>query len=477
MPEPEPIAKAELFARLPRPWPDESLPRQIAAHLAASRQCVVALDDDPTGTQTVHDVWVVTHWRVDDLRRALAAGEPAMYVLTNTRSLPLGEAQARVSEIAKNLLVAAREVNRPLIVVSRSDSTLRGHFPGETDALARALGDPPFDGVCLIPFFAEGGRYTVEDVHWVEQGGKLVPAAQSAYARDAVFGYRASHLPAWVEEKAGGRIRAAQVVSLSLELIRGGGPEAVAARLRRVTGGQVVVVNAADDQDLNVFVRGVQLAEGKRFLFRTAASFVRAAAGLAATPLLTAQGLLGQRPAGGGLTVFGSHVPMSSAQLAAARQLPLLEAVELRVPDVLQATQRRTAVAEAARRLNAALAEGRDAVVFTSRELARGADPAADLSISQAVSAALMETVGLVHTEPRYIIGKGGITSSDLAVHGLGMRAARVLGQVLPGVPVWQSGAGSRWPGLPLIVFPGNVGHEQSVADLITGFRAASMRR
>ena len=106
--------------------------------------------------------------------------------------------------------------------ISRSDSTLRGHFPEEVDALADAMqtrGQP-----CLIiPCFFEGGRYTVNDVHYVAEGDVLIPAARTAYAADAVFGFRHSNLKNWVEEKTKGRIRREQVTSISIEDLRLGG--------------------------------------------------------------------------------------------------------------------------------------------------------------------------------------------------------------------------------------------------------------
>ena len=56
------------------------------------------------------------------------------------------------------------------------------------------------------------------------------------------------------------------------------------------------------------------------------------------------------------------------------------------------------------------------------------------------------------------MVSKGGITSSVLATDALNVRRAQVLGQILPGVPVWQLGPEARYPGMPYVVFPGNVG-------------------
>jgi uncharacterized protein YgbK (DUF1537 family) len=471
--EPEPVTRQALLASLPPIWPGPTLREQIAAGLAATHACVVTLDDDPTGTQTAHDCWVVTRWEVDDLRAALAAGEPVMYVLTNSRALPLTEAQAVNRAVARNLAVAARDTGRPLHVVSRSDSTLRGHFPGEVDALAAALeeaGADPFDGVCLIPYFGEAGRLTVGDVQWVDLGGQMLPAARTPFARDPVFGYRASRLPEWIEEKTSGRVRAADVTSIAIETLRKQGPEGAAEALRRARG-HTVVVNAAHDRDLEVFVCGLRQveAEGMRFLFRSAAPFVKVAAGLPDRDLMPPRTLTQGRPSHAGLIVCGSYVPQSTVQVKALLRVDGVEGIELAVADVLNDPSRESTVKRAAHRADEALGAGRHALVYTSREVARGRSPAESLSITQRVAGALVDCVRQIRHEPCFVLAKGGITSSELATRALGVRAARVLGQVQPGVPVWRLGPGSRWQDTPFIVYPGNVGEEQSLADLVRG--------
>ena len=175
---------------------------------------------------------------------------------------------------------------RDYTVISRSDSTLRGHFPLETDVLAEALGES--EAVCLvIPYFLEGGRWTVDDVHYVVDGDTWTPAAETPFAKDAVFGFQSSHLRQWVEEKTNGVHPAETVGSISLETIRSG-PDAVTDQLMSFPAGSVGIINALTMRDIEVVVAAILDAEaqGKRFLYRTAASFVRARAGLANKPLL-----------------------------------------------------------------------------------------------------------------------------------------------------------------------------------------------
>jgi hypothetical protein len=193
------VLQAALFTTLPHEWPEDLLP-EISSAVQRSGEKVVVLDDDPTGTQTVHNVPVLTEWPVEALQAELESRSTTFYLLTNSRSLPLEEAQALNREIGQNLLEASRQTGHKFVVISRSDSTLRGHFPGEVQALDGALGGG-YDSWLIILFFEEGGRYTINDIHYVQEGDWLVPAGQTEFARDASFGYHASNLREWVAEK------------------------------------------------------------------------------------------------------------------------------------------------------------------------------------------------------------------------------------------------------------------------------------
>ncbi|MHB0876216.1 MAG: four-carbon acid sugar kinase family protein [Anaerolineae bacterium] len=464
---------AEAMASLPPQWPDDGLRAEIRRRLEATATTVVVVDDDPTGTQTVHDVPILTTWGEAELAAEIRTGEPAFYVLSNSRSLAPRPAQDLARTLGANL-AAARSAGRAVAPISRSDSTLRGHYPAETDALADGLGMRP-DGVIIAPYFREGGRYTIGDVHYVLEGERLVPAADTESARDHAFGYRHSNLRRWVEEKSRGRWRASDVASLPLDLIRGGGPDAVAGVLATVHGGRPVVVNAACDRDLEVVVMGLLAAEeaGKRFLCRTAASFAKVRAGIADRGLLAASELLGEAPdAGGGLIVVGSYVPRSTRQLQALLASGHWQQIELPVPRLLDAALAEAALAEARQQLARHLTAGHDVVLFTSRRLETGATAEESLAVGCAVSRALVSLVAGLERAPRFLIAKGGITSSDVATAGLGVRRALVLGQIAPGVPVWRLGPESRFPGLPYVVFPGNVGSDATLAEVATSLSA-----
>lgn len=444
---------------------------EIRAGNASSGRKLVVLDDDPTGTQTVHGVPVLTTWSVEDLTWALTQPSSTFYVLTNSRSIPEDEAVSMNREIAFNLSAAAETTGTQFVAASRSDSTLRGHYPAETDALQESLGGP-FDGVILCPCYLEAGRLTVDDIHWVRQDGRLVPAGQTEFARDASFGYSSSNLRDWVEEKTAGRVPASEVVSVGLAEIRSGGPQHVAEVLRGVSGGCPVVVNAVTYADLEVFVLGLLAAEesGKRFIYRTGPSFVRTRGGISEKGPLSAEELYRRRPRRGhGLVLVGSHVAMTTRQLEHALALDGVRAVELSVPKLLDSEEREGELDRAVLEVNEGLREA-EVVVYTSREVVRGGAGQTGFEVGRSVSDALVEVMRRVDRESplAFVVAKGGITSSDIGTKGLDVRRAEVAGQMLPGIiSVWILPEDSPFPGLPYVIFAGNVGEPDSLARVI----------
>ena len=464
------INKKDLFRDLPPEWPEDLLPL-IREQVGATRRKVAVLDDDPTGTQTVHNTPVLTDWSVEALQAELLSELPAFYILTNSRSLTLSAAQALNAEIGRNLIEAGKRVSRDFVVVSRSDSTLRGHFPGEVEALAHGLGKD-FNGWIIIPFFLEGGRYTIGDTHYVEEGEWLIPAAETEFARDSVFGYRSSNLRDWVEEKTGGRISSEDVLSISVEDLRMEGPPGITERLSSLRRSKICVVNAAGYRDVEVFVKGLldTEAQGRRFLYRSAASFVRVRAGISPRPLLSSADL--DLPnQGGGLTLVGSYVPKTTRQLQKLLALPHMEGIEMDVEELLNGDRSSAEIDRVLRTAESLLQSEKDVVIYTSRRLMTAGHAEGDLSIGSRVSDALITTLQRISAKLRYLIAKGGITASDVATKGLNVRRALVLGQILPGVPVWRLGTESRHAGIPYVVFPGNVGGDEALAETVQALR------
>jgi uncharacterized protein YgbK (DUF1537 family) len=453
--------------------------RRIRRALGEAGRRIAVLDDDPTGSQTVHDVGVVTVFGPEEIAAGLSPAGATCFILTNTRSLPESDAVELNTRIGRVLFELAARLDVPIEVVSRSDSTLRGHVNAEVralDTVRREVTGRGFDGVLMVPAYFEAGRFTAGNVHWARVGAEVLPAGETEFARDATFGYAASDLREFVAEKSGGTIQPGDVLTVTLDDIRRGGPQRVAEILAGVTGGAFVVVNAVEYADLDVVVLGLLDAEaaGKSFLYRSGPSFVQSLAGLdPKDPLQASEIWPAGHPGGHGLVVVGSHVGLTSRQVAVARQRGGLAEVELDVAAIADSARRDAHVADATRLVVSALAHS-DVLLFTSRSLLRGLDAAESLEIARRVSTAVTRVVRIaLAAKPAWVIAKGGITSHDVAVRGLGIQRATVLGQLLPGlVSVFRPiDAAPEVVGTPYVVFAGNVGDETTLAYVIDLFR------
>ena len=433
-----------------------------------SEKTIVVLDDDPTGTQTCYDVTVLTGWDVELIQEELEKKPSILFILTNSRSLSEPDAIKLATEIGRNLKKAGEKSGREMIVISRSDSTLRGHFPAEVDAVASAL-DMTEAVTVLIPAFLEGGRYTIDDIHYIAEKEELVPVSDTPFARDVVFGYQHADLKKWVEEKTRGRVRASQVSSISIEDIREGGPERVSEKLIACKQGATCIMNAASYRDLEVIAMGLMQAEsaGKKLVYRTSATIVPIRAGLQSGKIYQPQHAVFRV---GHLVIVGSHVPKTSSQLTWLLEQGDYKSIEVNVADILEAEEISSKAEAIVQQTDGWIAGGKNVVIHTSRRLEVGNDPESSLKINALVSDFLVSLVKGLTVRPKFIVAKGGITSSDLATKGLSAQKALILGPVIPGVPVWQMDEKSKFPGIIYVVFPGNVGDEQALLEVCKKF-------
>ncbi|XP_024033468.1 uncharacterized protein LOC18056049 isoform X3 [Citrus clementina] len=387
-----PVLKKEaVLQSLPSEWPLDPID-DIKGLIKKNAKTLIVLDDDPTGTQTVHGIEVLTEWSVASLVEQFRKKPLCFFILTNSRALSSEKASSLITDICRNLRTASNSVeNTEYTVVLRGDSTLRGHFPEEADAAVSVLGE--MDAWIICPFFLQGGRYTIEDIHYVGDLDQLVPAGDTEFAKDASFGFKSSNLREWVEEKTSGRIPASSVASISIQLLRKGGPDAVCERLCSLQKVEELISQSGR------FIRSVEVSVDK--------------------------------------------VAMKSLE---ERQEEIIRAAEM-VDVFLQARK--------------------DTLLITSRVLITGKTPSESLEINLKVSSAMVEIVRRITTRPRYILAKGGITSSDIATKALEAKRAKVVGQALAGVPLWELGPESRHPGVPYVVFPGNVGDNNAVANVV----------
>ncbi len=479
-------AADEVFGTLPPARADDhELRASIRAVRAEDGLALGVADDDPTGSQAVHGVQVVLIPGARAYDEAFRSPAATCFALTNSRSVAEPAAVRLVRRAGQDLAAAAGRNGRRIQLLSRSDSTLRGHVLAEPAALAavqeHVSGHAPA-AVLFAPAFIEAGRVTAADVHWARTAAGLVPVGQTEFARDAQFGYASSDLRDFLAE-AGGTNGCGDVTSISLADIRLGGPDRVRGLLTGLAGpagpaglGRLpwIVVNATEYSDLEAVALGTLLAErdGCRFIFRTGPSFVRALAGLDPRPPLRGRDIPCARPGGHGLIVVGSHVNQTGRQLDAllgADRGGQLAQVELDVAAVLDG---RAGAAEAAGRAAAAALRGGDVLLYTSRLVRSGDGPdglAAGRAVSAALAAAVRRALAAGPSAPAWVIAKGGITAHDVAVAGLGIRRAEVAGQLFGGqvsvlVPADADPAAL---GLPYVVFPGNVGGDGALREAV----------
>ncbi|MEM6590954.1 MAG: four-carbon acid sugar kinase family protein [Cyanobacteria bacterium P01_C01_bin.73] len=427
---------------------------------------IIVLDDDPTGSQTVHSCLLLMRWDVDTLRLGLRDPSPIFFILTNTRALPAKNADQITRDVCQNLKQAiALENLQDYLVVSRSDSTLRGHYPVETDAIAEVLG--PFDAHFLIPAFFEGGRITRDSTHYLKVDGRDVPTHETEFAKDSVFGYSTAYLPDYVAEKTQGQIDASQVERMLLPEIRAG----VLERLMQLTGNVCVAVDGETQADLDRFAQDLltAAAAGKKFLFRSAASILTALAALPSQPVAAAamrQYTRSRRP---GAVIVGSHVKKSTQQLNALLQLPRVAGIEVDVAQLQQAPDLTypNLLRKTLEQAQLAFEADKTPVIYTSREELMFPDIASRLTFGSQVSALLMDIERGLPDDIGFLISKGGITSNDTLSKGLALQTARLLGQILPGVSLVRTPATHpQFPDLPVVLFPGNVGDIDALATV-----------
>ena len=445
--------------------------------LAPAPVKVIVLDDDPTGSQTVHGCPLLLRWDRASLRRGLLHPSPLLFLLTNTRALAPGEATQRVTALASALRLELEDLGiEHWVLVSRGDSTLRGHFPLEVEAIAAVLG--PVDALLLAPAFLPGGRTTVAGVHQLD--GQ--PVHTTAFARDGLFAYRSSYLPDWVAEKSGGRIPADQVALLEAAVLEGPRQELL-ERLAGFESQRCVAVDAERPQHLEALGAAVReltapsaserWGRPRRFLFQSAASLLNGLVPLPPQPLDGA-GLVGLRRRGArgqrlpGLVLVGSHVPLADQQLAVLLADPGCGGVEIPVRQVLEGLDQDPAVLAALERdlaaaLSACLAADRTPVLFTSRGELACASAMERRRLGLALAALMARRAASLAPELGYLISKGGITSHTLLADGLDLEAVELQGQLLPGLSLVLTPVEASVPQLPVVTFPGNLGAADSL--------------
>jgi uncharacterized protein YgbK (DUF1537 family) len=418
---------------------------------------LVVLDDDPTGTQAVAGVPVILACKPAVIAATAATSSTAIHLLTNSRAYPPEQAHELVREAAA---ATVEVLARPRFAL-RGDSTLRAHLLEEYLALCDVAYSSRTPPLLLVPALPAAGRITVGGVHYLVRDGRRVPLHETEYARDPGFVYRDARLLQWAEDRSAGFFQRASGRELYLERVRSGGPRVIAdALLELADAGRaaVCVPDAESLDDLAVIAEGLGLAEGAgaEIVVRSAPTFVGVASGALATERARAPA-----PGAGVLVACGSYVPSTTRQLKKLIDAYPRSLVEVDVV-ALVSGGRKAEIDRAAGEAARLLARDGLAVVATQRERPPGMR---DFASGQRVATGLAEVVGRIEPQPGVVLAKGGITSAVTAKHGLGAQTGVVVGPLLDGVALWHLDISGEK--MPFVVFPGNVGDERTLLEVV----------
>ncbi len=414
----------------------------------------VVLDDDPTGTQAVHDVPVVLRWSPTSLRATLQ-GATTVHLMTNARAMTAAEAEAVTFDAARTAELAAPDVR----LVLRGDSTLRGHLLSEYRGVVRAAfdGDPPV--LMLVPALPAAGRVTRGGVHYAAS----VPVHETEYARDGAFSYRSSRLLEWAQERTGGLLPVDRGVEVSLHELRTRGSDAVLDAIVAAAEQDyaTVVPDVETAEDLEAIAEGARLAyeAGLPLLIRAAPAFAAALTGT------TAHGFVDVPDGDDGLLVVcGSYVERTTEQLERLYEARRISPVEVDLRALLDSPESAAAEARrAAALVDEQLAQKRIAVLATPRDRPPETQ---NLDAGMRIADGLAQVLPAMVRLPGVILAKGGITSHITLTHGLRADRALVVGPIATGVARWRVPIGGRE--LDYLVFPGNVGDQDHLAAVVS---------
>ncbi|MCI6151630.1 MAG: hydroxyacid dehydrogenase [Fusobacterium perfoetens] len=446
----------------------EKINQLLKEELKKFNKTIVVLDDDPTGTQTVNGIHVYCDWKKETLVKAFSRNDKMFFILTNSRSFSEEETTLVHKEIMKNIL----EITKDVIIYSRGDSTLRGHYPLETEILKDEFErktKEKIEGEILCPIFIEGKRVTINKVHYIIENEKLLPVGESEFSKDKTFPYINSDLSKWCEEKTKGKYLADNITSIELDEIRKIDIESIVNKLKNIKEFNKIIVNGTNYYDLKVFTIALLkvLNLNKNFIMRGAASLVKVLSDCPEKKYLKSKDIINTQVENGGLIVVGSHVNKTSRQLEKLLETDI-ERIEFNQHLVFDKNKFEKEIERVKDKAQDYLKVGKDVVIFTKRERVDipGGTKEEQLKIATKISDGLIDIVNKISIRPNFVIAKGGITSSDTATKGLKVKEALVLGQVTAGIPVWLTGNESKYPQMPYIIFPGNVGEDITLKNL-----------
>ncbi|MBN18798.1 MAG: hypothetical protein CL758_04905 [Chloroflexi bacterium] len=469
----ENIKLDQIIERLPDEWHEDLIP-EIIEIIKKESFCLAVIDDDPAGTQAVADVTVMNTWDYDSILELLNLPEKALFFNTNNRTLNQFEAR----EIIKNTIILIEQVSDLLTsnidILYRFDSTLRGHFKLILETHLQET-KSELNGVIFVPYFSEGRRYTINNIQYVTEYDSnkdeeiLIPVSDSEFSKDKNFSYTNSNLINWVSEQLGDIDYIKKIKSISIDDIRKGGPDKIQSILNSLSKDQLCIVNAISMKDIEVVAYSLMKVKknDKKFLYITASSFIRVLLGQKNKPFLNRKSL-NLKSNKGALIVVGSYVEKTNQQLKKLLESSYVFPIQINIENIILKNQKLNLqeIYKIANLIDQNLKLKKNVVIYTNRKFVKLVN-CDSREIGVKILQCLVNIIDNMQIEPNYIICKGSTTADYISKYNFKTSKAKVLGQVVPGVSVWELGLDSSIPYMKFVVFAGNVGDNNSLVEVV----------
>ena len=438
---------------------------------------VIVIDDDPTGSQTVNNCLLLLKWDYSTLIKGFKSKSNLFFILANTRSLSENDAKVRLVEICNNLkkIISKETYKEKFIFVSRGDSTLRGHIFLEPKIINDCLG--PFDATFHIPAFIEGKRMTIDGQHFVDN----VPVSQTIFAKDKIYGYKTSNIKQLLFQKSKSQIKLNDIQNLKLSelnVLESKEKNIVFNKIKNYKENSHVIVDVENYSQLKKFSLSIKkLSKQKKFLFRTAASFISSISDAKDNPQEPSFYSLLRRKDNEkkllpGCLVIGSYVELTTIQLKNLLKTSDCVPIECDVFEFLRISKLKNNQDQLGLFKNEFLAKIRSClkkentpVLFTSRKEVFLGNNDEQLNLYNSLAHFISELVSELKNEIGYLISKGGITSNVILSNGFKAKYVYLQGQIITGVSLVTFKLEND-ENIPIVTFPGNIGNQDSLVKV-----------
>ena len=441
---------------------------------------IIIIDDDPTGSQTVNGCNLLLKWDYETLLKGLKGSSSLLFILANTRSLPEKDVKIRLKEICfslKEIMNNSLFAEEEFVVISRGDSTLRGHNYLEPFIINELLG--PFDATFYIPAFIEGNRTTVNGNHFVEN----IPIHKTIFSKDKIFGFNTSNINELIYEQSNHKLDFNHIENIFIkdfEILETNQLNKLYMYIKNLKNNQKVIVDIKDYSQLDKFSRIIKrLLKKKKFLFRSAASFISSLSNVKKTKKDHIYFSQLRRKNNNdkpmkGLIAVGSYIELTTLQLNKVLKISLCKPVEIdvlklytffKIEDNLEQINSFKQLILDSIRKN--LNQDFIPVLYTSREIVSPRDNNDLIQFQLFISSFMSKIVSAIKNEIGYLISKGGITTNTIISEGLEADLVYLEGQILPGISLVTFNLLKQKGKLPIVTFPGNIGNNMSLVKTL----------